>query len=194
VRNTLTLLIVGIMTGYFTSSIVSILMYFSNPAEIQSYIVWTFGSFRGVTWRQIQVLIPVVIIGAVIAIVSIKWLNAMLLGDTYAASLGIRVRRVRLVIITGTALLAGAVTAFCGPIGFLGIAVPHFCRGLLRTSDHRLLLPATALMGMLIAMLSELLAQLPGIQYSLPLNAVTALFGAPVVVWVVVRQRHLSVS
>ncbi|MCP4751278.1 MAG: iron ABC transporter permease [Proteobacteria bacterium] len=194
IRNTLTLLIVGIMFGYATGGIVNILLYFSNPHNIQSYIVWTFGSFRGVTWNQAGILIPIVAVGMCLAITTVKSLNAMLLGDAYARSLGLNVKRVRVVTVFSTALLAGSVTAFCGPIGFLGIAVPHLCRGLFSTSDHRTLVPAVAGMGAVIALCSELIAQLPGSQYSLPLNAITALFGAPVVIWVVLRQRSSMVS
>ncbi len=141
-----------------------------------------------------QVFAPAILIGLMIAFLLSKSLNALLLGETYARSMGMNVRRVRRWIIIGTALLAGAVTAFCGPIGFLGIAVPHLCRSLFNTSDHRILVPATILMGGIVAMIADILTQLPGTQLVLPLNAITALIGAPVVIWIILRSRGLKTT
>jgi iron complex transport system permease protein len=194
VRSSVTLLILGLMIGYLTGAVVSMLMYFSMSEQIQLYITWSFGSFGGVTWSQMRVLAPVVLAGLLLAFGLTKTLDALLLGDTYARSMGLAVRRARLGIIVSASLLAGAVTAFCGPIAFLGIAVPHFCRYLLGTSDHRTLLPAVTLLGATCALLADLLAQLPGSDAMLPLNAVMALFGAPVVVWVILRRAHLRAS
>lgn len=191
---TMTLLILGLMFGYATSALVSVLLYFSIAERIQAYIAWTFGSFGGVTWSQMQVMAPTVLLGLAIAWLSAKPLNALLLGETYAQSLGLSVRRARLAVLVSASLMAGAITAFCGPIGFVGIAVPHLCRSLFGTSNHRQLVPATILMGGIVALLADLLAQLPGSQITLPLNAVTALFGAPVVTWVILRQRNLRSS
>jgi iron complex transport system permease protein len=191
VENSLTLLIVGLMFGYISSSLVNVLMQFSMEHQMQSYITWTFGSFAGVTWRQLAVFAPVVIVGILLAWLLAKPLNALLLGDSYARSMGVHVQRVRNIIIIGTALLAGSVTAFCGPIGFLGIAVPHLSRMLLKTGDHHTLVPAVMLLGSALAMLADIIAQVPGTQISLPLNAVTALIGAPVVVGVILRRRHV---
>jgi iron complex transport system permease protein len=191
---TMTLLILGLMFGYATSALVSVLLYFSIAERIQAYIAWTFGSFGGVTWSQMQVMAPTVLLGLAIAWLSAKPLNALLLGETYAQSLGLSVRRARLAVLVSASLMAGAITAFCGPIGFVGIAVPHLCRSLFSTSNHRQLIPATILMGGIVALLADLLAQLPGSQITLPLNAVTALFGAPVVTWVILRQRNLRSS
>lgn len=191
VQSGMTLLILGLMFGYTTSALVSVLIYFSVVERIQAYISWTFGSFGGVTWRQLQVMAPAILLGLAGGHLLMKPLNALLLGETYAQSLGLNVRRVRLGIIGSSAVLAGVVTAFCGPIGFLGIAVPHLCRSLLNTSDHRLLLPAVSFMGATLALGADIVAGLPGSQLTLPLNAVTALLGAPVVIWVILRQRNL---
>lgn len=192
--NTMVLLILGLMFGYATSAIVSVLLYFSIAERIQSYLSWTFGSFGGVTWTQMRVLLPVVLLGLVLAAAGAKSLNALLLGETYARSMGLTVRRARFWIILSAAALAGSVTAFCGPIGFLGVAVPHLCRSLLSTSDHRVIVPAAALMGGSIALVADVVAQMPGSQTILPLNAVTALIGAPMVSWVILRQRNLRSS
>ena len=191
VQSGMTLLILGLMFGYTTSALVSVLIYFSVVERIQAYISWTFGSFGGVTWRQLQVMAPAILLGLAGGHLLMKPLNALLLGETYAISLGLNVRRVRLGIIGSSAVLAGVVTAFCGPIGFLGIAVPHLCRSILHTSDHRLLLPAVSFMGATLALGADIVAGLPGSQLTLPLNAVTALLGAPVVIWVILRQRNL---
>lgn len=191
VQSGMTLLILGLMFGYATGALVSVLLYFSIDDRIQAYISWTFGSFGGVTWRQLQVMAPAILLGLVGGHLLMKPLNALLLGETYARSLGLHVHHARLGIICSSAVLAGVVTAFCGPIGFLGIAVPHLCRSLFHTSDHRLLLPAVSLMGATLALGADIIAGLPGSQLTLPLNAVTALLGAPVVIWVILRQRNL---
>ncbi len=188
VPSTTTLLIMGLMVGYATAALVSLLLYFSIAERIQAYINWTFGSFGGVTWSQLHALAPVVLLALAVAMALAKPLNALLLGETYAQTMGLNVRRARLAIILSAAVLAGAVTAFCGPIGFLGIAVPHLARNLFRSSDHRLLLPACALLGALLALVADIIAQMPGAQTVLPLNAVTALIGAPVVAWVILRR------
>ena len=194
VQSVITLLVLGLMFGYATGALVSLLMYFSVAERIQMYINWTYGSFSGVSWRQMPIFIPVVIVGLLLTFLLSKPLNALLLGEAYARSMGLNVRRVRLAIISSTALLAGSVTAFCGPIGFLGLAVPHLCRALFGTSDHRILTPATLLLGGTLALVADLVAQMPGSQIVLPLNAVTALIGAPVVIWVILRRRSLRGS
>jgi iron complex transport system permease protein len=190
--NNMTLLILGLLFGYATSALVSVLLYFAIAERIQVYIAWTFGSFGGVTWSQLQVLGPTVLIALFIAWFSAKPLNALLLGEAYARSLGLTVRRARFLILTSASVLAGAITAFCGPIAFIGVAVPHLCRSLFNTSDHRVLVPGSIMMGAIVALTADLLAQLPGSQTVLPLNAVTALIGAPVVAWVILRRRNLE--
>ena len=189
VRSVMTLLILGIMFSSLTGALVSLLLYFSIAQRIQVYLNWTMGSFGGVTWAQMAIFAPVVTAGLALALALVKPLNALLLGEAYARSMGLNLRRARLGIISSTALLAGAVTAFCGPIGFLGLAVAHLCRALLGTSDHRSLIPACALLGGTLALVADLIAQLPGSQHILPLNAVTALLGAPVVISVILRRR-----
>lgn len=190
VQSVMTLLILGLMFGAGVSALVSLLMYFSIAERVQAYINWTFGSFGGVTWKQMPIFIPVILLGLTGAFFLSKPLNALLLGESYARSMGMNIRRARLAIVFSTALLAGCVTAFCGPIGFLGIAVPHLCRAVFSTSDHRTLIPATILLGGTLALAADLIAQAPGSQIVLPLDAVTTLLGAPVVIWVILRQRN----
>jgi iron complex transport system permease protein len=190
----MTLLILGLLFGYATSAVVSILLYFAIAERIQAYIAWTFGSFGGVTWGQLQALGPIILFAITIAWLSAKPLNALLLGETYARSLGLTVHRARFVILTSASILAGAITAFCGPIAFIGVAVPHLCRSLFNTSDHRVLVPGTVLMGGTVALIADLIAQMPGSDIVLPLNSVTALIGAPVVAWVILRRRNLRAS
>jgi iron complex transport system permease protein len=187
VRGTTTLLIIGLMIGQLTFAVVSLLLYFSIPERIQAYINWGFGSFGGVTWSQLPILALAVTAGMVLSVALIKPLNALLLGEAYAESMGVGLRRARTGIIVATALLTGAVTAFCGPIAFIGIAVPHLCRGLFRTADHRALIPAAMLMGAVVAQAAGILAQAPGTDIALPLNAVLSLIGAPVVLVVILR-------
>ncbi|MFN8439804.1 MAG: iron ABC transporter permease [Caldilineaceae bacterium] len=192
VPNTLTLLILGLMFGYLTSALVSLLVYFSLPERIQLFSLWAAGSFGGVTWSQMRAFASVILIGLAVAQLLPKSLNALLLGDTYARSLGLNVTSTRRWIILTASLLAGAVTAFCGPVGFLGIAVPHLCRSLFNTADHRILMPASMLLGATLALLADLVAQMPGSQSVLPVNVVTSLLGVPVVVWVLVRQQSFT--
>lgn len=194
VTSSTTLLVLGLMFGYAVSAFVSLLLYFSIAERIQAYTNWSFGSFGGVTWSQMPIFALIILVGLALAFLLSKSLNALLLGETYARSMGMNLQRVRGWIILSTALLAGTVTAFCGPIAFLGIAVPHLCRSLFNTSDHRLLIPATMLMGGMVTVLADLIAQVPGSQLVLPLNAITALIGAPVVIWIILRGRALKAS
>ncbi|QBI22122.1 iron ABC transporter permease [Egibacter rhizosphaerae] len=189
-----TVLIIGLMVGYATTAIVSVLVHggFGRFERVQAYIAWGFGSFAGTTWSELAVLAPAVVVGLGLAAFAVKPLNALLLGDAYAATMGVRVVRARRQLVIAASVLAGAVTAYCGPIAFIGIAAPHLARGLLRTSDHRVLAPATVLVGAAIALAAGLVAQLPGREATLPLNAVTSLVGAPVVVAVLLRLRRSS--
>ncbi|PMB14159.1 iron ABC transporter [Fischerella thermalis CCMEE 5282] len=189
VQDTMTLLILGLLFGYATSAVVSILLHFSETQQIQSYLQWTFGSFAGVTWRQMLVLAPVVLLALLISVMLSKPLNALLLGEAYARSLGLGVQQARFWIITSASILAGAITAFCGPIAFLGVAIPHLCRSLFNTSEHRVLIPAVIFMGAISALIADLLSQLAVRQTILPLNSVTALIGTPVVTWVILRRN-----
>jgi len=184
-----TVLIFGLMTGYAVSAFVTLLVAGARPDQLERWVSWGFGSFSAVTWTELQILAPVVTIGLTLALLSTKQLNALLLGENYARSMGLNTKAMRLVTMGAASLLAGAITAFCGPIGFLGVAVPHIARALLKTSDHRVLVPATILLGAQLALLAQLVALLPGRLGVLPLNAVTALIGAPVVAYVILRSR-----
>lgn len=187
IQNNLTLLVFGLMIGYFTSAIVSVLLFFSNPERMQSYLLWTFGSFGGTTWAQLQVMAPVIVIALLTASLSAKAMNTLLLGETYARSLGLNLTAARFWITATASILAGTVTAFCGPIGFLGIAVPHLARYVLRSADHRRLAWACMLIGAVLALFCDLATHFGNI--ALPLNATTSLIGAPVVLWVILRRR-----
>lgn len=191
---TTALLIMGLMFGYAVSSFVSILLHFSIAERVQVYIAWTFGSFGGVTWQDLAIYVPALLLGLLIAAAQVKPLNALLLGEDYARSMGLDVKRARLWIVLSASLLTGAVTAFCGPIGFLGVAIPHLCRFLFGLSDHRALIPVVMLVGAVTALLADLIAQLPGSQLVLPLNAITALLGAPVLVWAILSRGDLRRS
>jgi iron complex transport system permease protein len=193
VTGTASVLVVGLMIGYVLSALVSVLVAAADPQRLQQFVAWGLGSFRGVTTAELRVLAPAVGVGLAVALASTKALNALLLGERYAASMGVAVRRQRLVILGSASLLAGVATAFAGPIAFVGVAVPHLARPLLRSSDHRLLLPACVLLGATMALVAEVVAQLPGQAGVLPLNAVTAVLGAPVVVWVLVRRSRTEV-
>ncbi len=194
VQSSITLLILGLMFGYLTSALVNLLIFFSLPERIQSFTLWAAGSFGSVTWSQMRVFVPLLLIGLGIASLLPKSLNALLLGENYARTLGLNVQRVRIGVIVSASLLAGVVAAFCGPIGFLGVAVPHLCRSLFNSADHRILIPTSLLLGGTLALIADLIAQMPGSQYVLPLNVITALFGVPVIVWVILRQRQLKAA
>ncbi len=187
IRSNITILILGIMVSYITGAFVTILLQFSSESSMHTYSFWTFGSFSGVTWSQIPFLIVPLVAGFILSFGLVKPLNALLLGEEYAESMGMNYKRIRTLIILTTALLAGIVTAFCGPIGFLGLAVPHFCRSLFVTADHRILVPGCILVGGIIALCTVLLSHPPGTDIILPLNAITSLIGAPVVIWVIIR-------
>jgi len=189
VQDTMTLLILGLLFGYATSAMVSILLQFSSQERIQSYIMWTFGSFTGVTWQQLAILTPVICVGLLIAVLQSKSLNALLLGESYARSLGLTVQKTRFSVISSASILAGAITAFCGPIAFLGVAIPHLCRSLFNTSDHRILIPSVIIMGAILALFADLVSQTLINQMVLPLNAITALIGTPVVTWVILQRN-----
>ena len=189
VKSSNTLLILGLMFGSATSALVSLLIYFSIPERIQAYMIWTYGSFGGVTWNQLKVMAPVMLVGIAISSLLGKSLNALLLGEDYARSLGLNIGRIRFLILLGASILAGTATAFCGPIGFLGVAIPHIARNLLRTSNHKFLLPAVLILGAIAALLADVLTQLPGTAFILPINVITSLFGAPFVLWIILRRK-----
>jgi iron complex transport system permease protein len=194
VRNNISLLIIGLMLGAVTSSVVSLLQFLSKAEDLQSFMIWTLGSVGGTGWREIQVLTLVVLIGMAIAVASMKSLNALLLGENYAKALGTNIRTSRFLIVLSTSIMTGGVTAFCGPIAFVGLAVPHLVRLLINSSNHKILLPAVMMGGAALILLCDLIAQWPGSTQVLPLNAITSLLGAPVVIWVVVQSKKKMIS
>jgi iron complex transport system permease protein len=187
------ILIIGLMMAAITSSIVSVLQFISKAEEQQYYLIWSFGNIGGLNWMEIKVLTLVIIIGILLAFTTTKALNSWLLGNSYAESLGINIKKSRIIIIVSTSLLAGGVTAFCGPIAFVGLAVPHLTKLLIPTSDHKKLIPAVIISGGILMLCCDILSQMPGGSYVLPINAITALIGAPVVIWIIIRKRKIHI-
>ena len=194
VKSSTTLLILGLMFGTATGALVSLLIYFSSPEKVKAYSVWSYGAFNGVTWQQLKVMAPVIVFAIGILFFLPKGLNAMLLGEDYAKTMGLNTRRMRVMILLSASILSGTVTAFCGPIGFIVVAVPHIARNLFKTSNHKILIPAVIVIGAIVAVAADLVAQLPGSQLVLPINVVTSLFGAPFVLWVVLKQKRGATS
>lgn len=192
-RDNVSLLIVGLMIGAATSSVVSVLQFMSRAEELQTYMIWTFGSLGNLSWPEIQVLTILLMLGAALAIYSIKPLNAWFLGDYYAESLGINLRRSRIMIILSASILTGAVTAFCGPLAFVGLAVPHLVKLVVKSHNHKVLIPACLIGGGVLMLFCDIVGQLPGRTQLLPINAITALIGAPVVIWIILRNKKITV-
>jgi len=188
VKSNVSLLIVGMMFGSIAGALVNLLQNFANPDALKLFIVWTLGSLGSVGWAEMMWLAPVWLVGMVVCIIVMKPLNGLLMGEDYARGLGIHIGRTRLLIVLATGLLAGGITAFCGPIAFIGVAVPHIARGLFRTSSHRITLPASALIGADMLLLCDLLCSL--FTYPLPISTVSALFGAPIIIWLIIRRNN----
>lgn len=186
-HNSVSLLIVGIMFGTIAGAIVSILQNFSNPDAIKLYVLWTFGSLSAVSWENLQLLIPVILAGLILAFTLHKKSDGLLLGENYARGLGINIRQTRILIVIATGILAGSITAFTGPIAFVGVAVPHIARGIFKTAAHKVLIPATVLLGAVLILICDIITQIP--TYTLPINTVSALFGAPVIIWIILRRK-----
>lgn len=191
VKDTMALLIIGLMFGSITAAIVSVLSYFTTSEELQRYVYWSFGSLGDLSWSQLGLLAGIVLFGIILSTASIKSLNALLLGENYAQSLGVQLKKSRYIIIIATALLAGSVTAFAGPIAFVGLAVPHLTRQIFNTTDHKILVPAVLLYGAILMLLCDVVAQLPSFANVLPINAITSIIGAPVVIWLLTRKRRM---
>ena len=191
VRDTMAILIIGLMFGSITAAIVSVLSYFSSAEQLQQYIFWGFGSLGNLSWYELFIFFLIYCIGIILSIVSIKGLNTLLLGENYAKSLGLNIKQSRLIIIIATSLLAGTITAVAGPIAFIGLAIPHMTRQIFNTSNHKILLPAVFLFGAIVMLICDSIAQLPTSDYTLPINAITSLIGAPVVIWLLVRKRKM---
>lgn len=188
-RDTMAILIIGLMFASLTAAVVSVLAYFSPASQLQQYIFWSFGSLGNLSWEEVLILSIFWFTGIVLAVTCIKNLNTLLLGEQYARSLGVKIGRNRLIIILATSLLAGSITAFAGPIAFVGLAVPHLIRQVIPVNDHRILLPAVIMGGAILMLICDIAAQMPGTEYTLPINAITSLIGAPVVIWLLVRKR-----
>jgi cobalamin transport system permease protein len=192
VKDIMTILIIGIMLSSGISAILTIMQYFTSESMLKTYVIWTMGSLGNLTYSQLKVLFICVSAGIILSLASAKILNALSLGESYAGSIGLNVRLSRIVIFVCTSVLAGSVTAFCGPVGFIGIAVPHITRMIFSTSDHRLLIPGTLLTGGAVMLICDIISQLPGSETVLPVNSVTSLIGIPVVIWVIFRNRKYS--
>lgn len=193
VRGNVTLLIMGVMIGYIANAIIGVLKFFSAEEDIRAYVIWGLGSFSRVSGGQTSVFIILMLVLLPMSFFLIKTLNLLLLGDSYAKNLGLNIKRARLWVIGCSGVLVAVVTAYCGPVVFLGLAVPHICRGLFHTSNHAVILPASLLGGASLALLCNLIARMPGFEGALPVNSVTALVGAPVVMWVLFNKRKNDV-
>ena len=191
IRDTMAILIIGLMFGSMTSAIVIVLSYFSSAEQLQQYIFWGFGSLGNLSWNELFIFFCVYVVGIVLSISSLKGLNSLLLGENYARSLGLNIKKSRFIIIIATSLLAGTITAFAGPIAFIGLAIPHLTRQIIPTSNHKILLPYVCLLGAIVMLICDCIAQLPTSDYTLPINAITSLVGAPVVIWLLVRKRKM---
>ena len=190
VRGNVTLLIIGVMIGYIANAVIGVLKFFSVEEDIRAYVIWGLGSFARVSGNQMTLFICIMVVLLPLSFLLVKTLNLLLLGDAYARNLGLNIKRARLLVITCSGVLVAIVTAYCGPIIFLGLAVPHLCRGMFRTSDHRILMPASLLAGASLALVCNLIARMPGFEGALPVNSVTALVGAPVVMSVLFNRRR----
>lgn len=186
IKDIMVILILGIMFSSGISAIVQILQYLSRDESLKAFVIWTMGSLGDVTWTQIAIMIPAITVGLLLAILTIKPLNLLLFGEEYALTMGLNLKRSRSLIFLSTTLLAGTITAFCGPIGFIGLAMPHVTRMMFRDSDHRVLIPATILSGATIMLICDIISKL----FTLPLNAITALLGIPIVIWIVLRNNR----
>lgn len=191
-QSMVSLILVGIMTAYIASSVTDVLKYFSQKEDIHAFVIWGFGSFSSVSKAQIPFLGLSVCLGSLVAFFLSKQLNLMILGERYAENLGVNIRRCSMLNIMVSGFLTAVITAYCGPIAFLGLAVPHIARFLFKTSNHFLLIPATALIGMDLALFCNLVSRLPGFDGSLPINSVTALIGAPIVLWVIFHRQRFA--
>lgn len=192
VKNNVMLLIIGIMIGYMASSLISVLNYYASTDKVHAFVMWGLGNFSGVSLQQLPYFLLFTLVGLLLAVLLIKPLNALLLGEMYAANLGIKIKRTRILILLCTGLLTATTTAFCGPISFIGLAVPHIARLMLGSSNHKMLVPVTLLTGSCIALLCNMLMVLPGTNNILPLNAVTPMLGAPVIIYVIVNRKNIQ--
>jgi len=192
VKDVMTLLILGVMLGAIATAIIGLIQYFTTDYQLKSFIIWSLGSFAGVSYDELKVMASIIAIGVVVAFGFSKGLNAILMGDSYATSIGFSVMRIRLIVIIASGILAGITTAFCGPIGFVGIVVPHLARLLFQSANHRLLIPACMLIGSCVLLFSDILSALPTNGIRLPINSITAILGIPVIIWILFSKRKLK--
>jgi iron complex transport system permease protein len=192
VQDIMTILILGILFGSATSAIVSIFQYFSHQSMLKAFVIWSMGSLGNLSKSQLNILIPCIIAGLILSLMFSKILNVLLLGETYARSLGVNIKFSRVMIFISTSILAGSITAFCGPIGFIGIAVPHVVRIITKSANHYYLIPGSILSGAIVLLISDIIALLPGSDSTLPVNSVTALLGIPVVIWIIIKNKKIA--
>ncbi|MGL2967369.1 iron chelate uptake ABC transporter family permease subunit [Flavobacterium sp. XGLA_31] len=191
-RDTMSILIVGLMFSSFTGAIVSVFTYFSSAEQLQKYTFWSMGSIGNLSWQNIIILTVCVVLGLLISLTSLKPLDALLIGENYAKSMGLNIQRTRYIIILATSILAGSITAFAGPIAFVGLAVPHLSKLLFHTSNHKLLFFGTVIIGAVIMLFCDTVSQMPGFDFTLPINAITSIIGAPVVIWLIVKKKSIQ--
>jgi iron complex transport system permease protein len=191
-RDTMAILIVGLMFGSFTSAMVGVLTYFSSAEQLQKFTFWSMGNLGSLSWNSIVILIVSVAMGLLLSVFSIKPLDALLLGENYAKSMGINFKKTRFIIIIATSILAGSITAFAGPIAFIGLAVPHIAKLVFQTSNHKILFWSTLLFGAITMLFCDIMSHIPGTEITLPINAITSIIGAPVVIWLLVRKRSFT--
>jgi iron complex transport system permease protein len=193
VKNTMSILIIGLMFGSLTAALISILTYFSEASQIQQFLFWSFGSLGNLSWNELFIFSSIYGIAILATLTIIKPLNSLLLGENYAKSTGINIKKSRNIILLITSILTGVITAFAGPIAFIGLAVPHIARIIFSTANHKVLIPAVLLLGAIVMLICDTIAQLPASEFTLPINAITSLFGAPIVIWLLIRKKKLFV-
>jgi len=193
IRNTMSILIIGLMFGSISAAIINVLSYFSSAEKLQQFIFWSFGSLGNLSWSELGVFSGILFFSFLLLLSTIKPLNSLLLGENYAKSMGINLKRTRYIVLITTSLMTGVITAFSGPIAFIGLAVPHLTKLVFNTSNHKILLPAVAIIGAILMLICDAISQLPTSQYTLPINAVTSLFGAPIVIWLLVRKKEFKI-
>lgn len=191
VKNTMSILIIGLMFSSLTAAVISVLAYFSSAENLQQYMFWGFGSLGNLTWTEVSIFSSIYFLAGLMILPVIKPLNSLLLGENYAKSIGIDIKRTKNFVLIATSLLTGVITAFAGPIAFIGLAAPHMTKLILNTSEHKLILPSAALLGANIMLISDTIAQLPSSEYTLPINAITTMFGAPIVIWLLLRKKKM---
>ncbi|MDB4533346.1 iron ABC transporter permease [Vicingaceae bacterium] len=191
-KDIMTVLILGIMIGSVITAIIGIIQYFSQDAQLKSFIMWTMGNLSSVTNDQLFLLTPIIVIGLLLSFIASKNLNAYLLGESYAKSLGVNIKRSRITIIIITSILTGSITAYCGPIGFIGIVIPHLARMISNSSDHRILTPLSILLGINVLLIADIISQLPGLDQNLPINSITSLIGIPFIIWIILKNKKIA--